>query len=119
MNKWQFLIDGKYKTIKVKPAFSCNDSSIVRLWALANKGIVYKSIWDIQGDIELGKLQTVLDDFVFGFQTSDTKKTGLQVVYPNRRYLPIKVSGFIDYFKSYLLKSAPQFFDHNSQKRSK
>ena len=117
LNKWQFLIKNKHTIIKVKPAFSCNDSSIIRLWALANKGIAYKSTWDIQADIESGKLQTVLDDFVFGFQASDTKKTGLQVVYPNRRYLPIKVSAFVDYFKDTLFKAAPQYVNFKSQGR--
>lgn len=61
-------------------------------------------MWDVQADIEAGELQTVLDDFVFGFQNSDTETTGLQVVYPNRRYLPVKVSAFIDFFKDKLLK---------------
>ena len=104
LNKWRFQIDEKFQTIKVTPAFSCNDSSIIRLWALAGKGIAFKSIWDVQNDIKAGKLQIVLDDFVSGFQANDTEKTGLQVVYPNRRYLPLQVSGFIGFFKDNLLE---------------
>ena len=102
LNEWRFLIQKKPQTIKVRTAFSCNDSSIIRLWALADKGIAYKSIWDVQDDIEKGRLQTILDDFVFGFQAGDTERTGLQVVYPNRRYLPMQVSGFISFFKDSL-----------------
>ncbi len=103
LNKWQFKVKDEQLIIKVKPAFSCNDSSIVRLWALADKGIAYKSIWDVQQDIEKGDLQTILDDFVFGFITGDNEKTGLQIVYPNRRYLPVQVAGFIKFFKYYLV----------------
>ncbi|MEE9326767.1 MAG: LysR family transcriptional regulator [Cocleimonas sp.] len=102
LNKWQFKVKNKQLTIKVKPAFSCNDSSIIRLWALADKGIAYKSIWDVQQNIEKGDLQTILDDFVFGFITGDNEKTGLQIVYPNRRYLPVQVAGFVKFFKGYL-----------------
>lgn len=104
LNKWRFQIDQKFETIKVKPAFTCNDSSIIRLWALAGQGIAFKSIWDVQQDIEAGSLVTLLDEFVFGFQLGDTEKTGLQVVYPNRRYLPAQVSGFIEFFKESLSK---------------
>lgn len=102
LNKWQFQIDNEQLTLKVKPAFSCNDSSIIRLWALADKGIAYKSIWDVQQDIDKGDLQTILNDFVFGFLSGDNEKTGLQVVYPNRRYLPVQVAGFVKFFKAYL-----------------
>lgn len=102
LNEWRFNIENNHQTIKVTPTFSCNDSSIIRLWALMGKGIAYKSLWDVQRDIEKGNLQTVLDDFVFGFQASDTQQTGLQVVYPNRQYLPAQVAGFIEFFKAYL-----------------
>ncbi len=104
LNKWRFQIKNKQQTIKVKPAFSSNDSSIIRLWALAGKGIAYKSIWDVRSDIETGDLQTLLDDFVFGFQSSDTKKTGLQLVYPNRKYQPVQVTEFIKFIKANLSK---------------
>jgi DNA-binding transcriptional LysR family regulator len=72
--------------------------------ALAGRGIAYKSIWDAQRDIEMGHLQTVLNDFVLGFQDSDNEKTGLQLVYPSRQYVPRQVAGFIDFFKSSLLE---------------
>jgi DNA-binding transcriptional LysR family regulator len=104
LNEWQFLFDEGRQTIKVTPAFISNDGAIIRYWALAGRGIAYKSIWDVQRDIEMGHLQTVLNDFVLGFQDSDNEKTGLQLVYPSRQYVPRQVAGFIDFFKSSLLE---------------
>jgi DNA-binding transcriptional LysR family regulator len=106
LNEWQFHLKKGYQTIKVTPAFSSNDGAIIRYWALAGKGIAYKSVWDVQHDLEMGRLETVLDDFVLGFQRGDTESTGLQWVYPNRRYLPSQVGGFIDFFNARLIEMA-------------
>ncbi len=100
LNEWHFHTGKSRQTIKVEPAFTSNDGAIIRYWALSGKGIAYKSIWDVQHDIDAGNLQTMLDDFVLGFQPSDIEKTGLQLVYPNRKYLPAQVTGFIKYFKA-------------------
>jgi hypothetical protein len=64
--------------------------------------IAYKSIWDVKQDLSTGKLITIMDEFVLGFQHSDNKKTGLQLIYPSRQYLPRQVAGFIEFFKTSL-----------------
>jgi len=102
LNEWRF-IDGEHQIIKVSQALMSNDGAIIRQWALLGAGIAYKSIWDVKDDLSSGKLVTVLDDFVLGFQEHDNKTTGLQVIYPTRKYLPKQVSGFIEFFKDYLL----------------
>ncbi len=102
LNEWKFQTNKGQQVIKVTPALSSNDGAIIRLWALQGLGIAYKSIWDVKQDLEAGCLQTLLDDFVFGFQSSDTEKTGLQFVYPDRRFMPTQVVGFIDFFKRQL-----------------
>jgi DNA-binding transcriptional LysR family regulator len=102
LNKWQFDSGTKVETLTVAPAFSSNDGAVIRQWALAGLGIAYKSSWDVKGDIEEGRLVTVLDDYVVGFQERDSKETGLQVVYPSRRYMPRQVEGFIKYFQNWM-----------------
>ncbi len=104
LNRWQFQAKKGVKTIKVSSALSSNDGEIIRLWALAGRGIAYKSLLDVQRDIDAGNLQTVLDDFARGFQTADTEQTGLHLIYPDRRYLASQVTGFIDFFKEFLSK---------------
>jgi len=99
LNEWRFHLEGSDQTIKVNQAFISNDGAIIRLWALAGAGIAYKSIWDVKRDLAAGKLLTILDKFVLGFQHSDNQKTGLQFVYPNRQYLPRQVSEFIKFLQ--------------------
>jgi DNA-binding transcriptional LysR family regulator len=102
LNEWRFHSDAGHQVIKVNQAFISNDGAIIRQWALAGTGIAYKSIWDVKRDIAKGKLITILDDFVLGFQQSDRDNTGLQLVYPSRQYLPRQVSGFIEFFQESL-----------------
>jgi DNA-binding transcriptional LysR family regulator len=103
LNEWRFYFDGECQSIKVSQALMSNDGAIIRQWALVGAGIAYKSIWDVKDDLSSGKLVTVLDDFVRGFQENDNKTTGLQITYPSRKYLPKQVTGFIEFFKDYLL----------------
>lgn len=102
LNKWQFRSSQGEQTIKVNPTFISSDGAIIRDWALSSAGIAYKSIWDVKNDLASGKLVTLLDDFVLGFQASDNEETGLQLVYPSRQYVPRQVTGFIDFLKNTL-----------------
>lgn len=102
LNEWRLHKGNEIITLRVSPSLVSNDGAIIRQWALAGSGIAYKSIWDVKTDLTAGKLKTILDDFVLGFQHNDNERTGLQVVYPSRQYLPRQVAGFIDFFKSYL-----------------
>lgn len=108
LNEWRFHSNGVPQSIKVNPALSSNDGAVIRQWALAGSGIAYKSIRDVQRDIEQGLLQTVLDDFVLGFQDSDDQTTGLQFVYPSRRYMPRHVACFIGFFQDHLSQFSEQ-----------
>ena len=50
-------------TVRVKPAMSTNDGTIMRSWALAGLGIMVRSEWDIAKDIASGALVPVLADW--------------------------------------------------------
>lgn len=102
LNNWRFRSGQETLSIKVAPAFISNDGEIIRHWALSGAGIAYKSIWDVKHDLSTGKLRTLLDDFVLGFQASDNEKTELQLVYPSRQYVPRQVSVFIDFLRKKL-----------------
>jgi DNA-binding transcriptional LysR family regulator len=49
--------------IKVSGNLSSNNSEIVRLWALAGKGIIYKSQLDMAEDIRANRLVKILDEY--------------------------------------------------------
>jgi DNA-binding transcriptional LysR family regulator len=46
--------------IRVTSNFSSNNSDVVRLWALAGKGIIYKSSLDMAEDLRTGRLVRIL-----------------------------------------------------------
>jgi len=102
LNEWFFKYKGKIKAIKVVPALIANDGAIIRQWVVDGMGIAMKSFWDIKEDLEQGRLVSLLDDVVQGFQRSDKDNVGLQIIYPQRNFQPKHVAIFIDFFKEYL-----------------
>ncbi|MFT6915341.1 MAG: DNA-binding transcriptional LysR family regulator [Motiliproteus sp.] len=62
-NTWEFVDKSGDHKIKVSSNRVSNDTDIVRRWAVAGKGIAYRSEIDISGDLRSGKLIRVLPDF--------------------------------------------------------
>lgn len=106
LNEWYFHSNKGSERINVTPAFMSNDGAIIRHWALSGAGIAYKSFWDVKSDLEAENLITVLDDFVLGFQASDNEDPGLKIVYPSRRYLPLQVTGFIEFLRNRMAEAS-------------
>lgn len=86
---WSFRIDGAVQTVKVGGVFECNDGAVLHEWALAGKGLAWRSWWEVGADVRAGRLQTVLDDFA-------AAPVGIYAVFPQRRQLPLRVRLFID-----------------------
>jgi DNA-binding transcriptional LysR family regulator len=60
---WTFRQNGKNVTFKVQGNMVCNDGAVLHDWALAGRGLAWRSIWEVGTEIESGKLLTVLDEF--------------------------------------------------------
>lgn len=59
-NNWQ-LTDGQQETsVKVHGALSSNDGEVAVHWALQGKGVLLRSQWDIQAELQSGALVRVL-----------------------------------------------------------
>jgi DNA-binding transcriptional LysR family regulator len=86
---WSFRLDGVVQTVKVGGIFECNDGAVLHEWALAGKGLAWRSLWEVGEDIVAGRLITVLDDFA-------APPVGIYAVFPQRRQLPLRVRLFID-----------------------
>ena len=41
----------------------CNDGEVLHDWALAGKGLAWRSMWEVGTEIEAGQLETVLDQY--------------------------------------------------------
>ena len=79
--------------IKVGGSFECNDGAVLHDWALAGKGLAWRSLWEVGTDIASGRLLTVLDEF-------SAPPVGIQAVVPQRRHLPLRVRLFVDLLKA-------------------
>jgi len=102
LNNWQFLTpQGELLKLKVPATLSSNDGAVIRHWAVAGVGIAFKSAWDVCDDINQGRLQRILDQQVIGFFSGDQETIGLQLVYPDRRYLPRQVQAFASYLQQH------------------
>lgn len=55
-DQWRFSRDGREVTVEVAGDRACDDGDAVRRWALAGRGIAYKSALDVAGDLAAGRL---------------------------------------------------------------
>jgi DNA-binding transcriptional LysR family regulator len=78
---------------KVSGSFECNDGAVLHAWALAGKGLAWRSMWEVGDDLRSGRLVSLLDDYA-------TAPVGIYAVFPQRRHLPLRVRLFIDQLKT-------------------
>jgi len=77
-NQWQLLGQNKQHTILVSGDRESNDAEVVRRWALAGKGIGFKSNLDLYQDLQSGRLIRLLS----GYQS---EPVGLWLICPSRK----------------------------------
>jgi DNA-binding transcriptional LysR family regulator len=90
---WQFTIDGKPVSLRVSGTMSCNDGAVLHDWALAGRGLAWRSLWEVGDDLKAGRLESVLDEFA-------APDNAIYAVFPQRRHLPLRVRMFIDHLKN-------------------
>lgn len=89
---WLFTIGGQVVPMRVTGRFECNDGAVLHEWALAGKGLAWRSMWEVRKDLAAGRLRTVLDDCA-------APDNAVYAVFPQRRHLPLRVRMFIDFLK--------------------
>ena len=62
-DQWTFTKGGKEFKVRVTGHRTCNDADIARRWAVAGKGIVYKSSLDLGDDLVTGRLVPLMTDY--------------------------------------------------------
>ncbi|MGE7414767.1 LysR family transcriptional regulator [Methylobacterium tarhaniae] len=60
---WRFRRDGAEVRIRIEPRLASNDGEVVRGWALAGRGIILRSEWDVAADLRAGRLVRLLPDY--------------------------------------------------------
>jgi DNA-binding transcriptional LysR family regulator len=94
---WAFTMtegDGRRKVIHIRPRgpLDCTDGQVLYEWCIAGLGLAWRSTWEVQADIDAGRLVSVLDDYA-------APPNGIYAVYPSARHLPRRVRAWIDFLK--------------------
>jgi DNA-binding transcriptional LysR family regulator len=89
---WTLREDGKNVVLKVSGNMGSNDGQVLHEWALAGKGLAWRSMWEVGAEIEAGKLQTVLDQHA-------APGNDIYAVFAQRRHLPLRIRAFVDFLR--------------------
>jgi DNA-binding transcriptional LysR family regulator len=79
-DRWRFWRDGEELTVRAGGGNIANDGDVVRLWALAGRGVIYKSRLDVVADLAAGRLVALCTDW-------QTEASPMYMVLPGRRQL--------------------------------
>ena len=88
---WRLDVRGEMVSVKVTGPLSTNHGEVAVQWALAGRGIVLRSIWDVQPLIEAGRLERVLPGV--------TQPANVWAVYPARLAQSAKVRVCVDFLE--------------------
>jgi DNA-binding transcriptional LysR family regulator len=89
---WTFVDGGKIVTLKLSGIMGCNDGEVLRDWALAGKGLAWRSMWEVGADIAAGRLVTVLD-------THAAPGNDIYAVFAQRRHLPLRIRALVNFLR--------------------
>ncbi|RJG26382.1 LysR family transcriptional regulator [Massilia cavernae] len=89
---WTFNENGKIVTLKVPGNMVCNDGAVLHEWALAGKGLAWRSMWEVGSDIDAGRLRTVLNQHA-------APGSDIYAVFAQRRHLPLRIRAFVDFLR--------------------
>ena len=51
------------ESVRITPTFTCNEGSVVKNWAIAGHGIIMRSEWDVQAELNSGALVRLLPNY--------------------------------------------------------
>ena len=89
---WAFTVDGSATHVRPSGRVDCTDGLVLHDWCVAGLGIAWRSSWEVEDEIESGRLVSVLDDF-------SAPPNGIYAVFPHARHLALRVRLWIDFLK--------------------
>jgi len=90
MDSWRFIDERGYRDIQVKGSLATDSGEVIHEWLLNGRGIGQKALWDIEEDLETGRLIECLPGF------SDDRLE-LCASFMGRPYLLPRTRVFIDF----------------------
>lgn len=95
INVWRFCQDDKAFSVAVKGNFQSSNGDTNLEVALTGLGIVQLPIWMVDEHLKSGRLTQILTDY-------KADSIPLNAIYPQNRYVPLKVRCFVDFLKTEL-----------------
>jgi DNA-binding transcriptional LysR family regulator len=95
---WTFD-DGR--SVNVRSRLGSNNGELAHRWALQGRGLILKSIWDVEDDVASGKLEIVLPD-------QRLPAAPIHAVFPHNRLAAAKVRLCVDFLAARLKRAAPR-----------
>ncbi len=88
------------EVIHFKPngPMDCSDGQVLHDWCLAGYGIAWRSTWEVDAEIQAGRLVEVLQEFA-------APPNGIYAVFPQRKHLPLRVRLWVDFLKHHYSQS--------------
>ena len=82
------------EVVHVRPngPMDCSDGQVLHEWCLSGMGIAWRSIWEVERDLQQGRLVEVLANFA-------APSNGIYAVFPQRKHLPLRVRLWVDFLK--------------------
>jgi DNA-binding transcriptional LysR family regulator len=96
---WPFSVDGKMRELQIHGTLLTNHGEVLHDWALLGHGIALKAHWDIEDDLQAGRLVELL-------APSTASVINLYAIYPTRSHLPPRVRVFIDFMLAAMGRAA-------------
>lgn len=89
---WTFQENGRIVTLKVGGNMVCNDGAVLHEWALAGRGLAWRSMWEVGAEIAAGRLVPVLEQYA-------APGNDIYAVFAQRRHLPLRIRAFVDFLR--------------------
>lgn len=93
---WHLDHAGGHEVVRVSSRLSSNNGEIVLQWALSGRGIILRSLWDVQALLDQGKLVRVLPAY--------TQSANVWAVYPTRLSDSAKLRVCVEFLEDRLKK---------------
>ncbi|RVT84795.1 LysR family transcriptional regulator [Inhella crocodyli] len=99
---WAFQVDGKVvhhrRSDRSGGRLDCTDGQVLHDWCLQGLGLAWRSTWEVAGDLQSGRLVSVLDAFA-------APPNGVYAVYAQRAHQPLRVRLWIEHLKRHYARS--------------
>jgi len=93
INIWRFFKEDKEFSVSIKGNFQSSNGDTNLEVALTGLGIVQLPIWMVDEHLKSGRLTQILTDY-------KAVSIPLNAIYPQNRYVPLKVRCFVDFLKT-------------------